>query len=122
MRGKGCVDEVDPKPVHDLETYALYQKRIAQPLPPHARSGDRWTSEDEQKLLQFLDAGATQVQRAAAFPNRRWWRIRWKAIPFRGSDIKIPEVGKLKRNKTFLSYCQHTEENVDEQFTAPYTI
>jgi hypothetical protein len=108
MRGKGAVEHIDPKPINDNETYGKYLERISDTSIKQAGSGDRWTKEEECLLLDLVDSGAPQVQLAEAFPNRRWWRIRWKITCLRGKGVIVPEVGKIKRNETITDYRQRT--------------
>ena len=119
VRGGGAVDHIDPKPIHDRETYTDYVERISGDTVRKAGSGDRWNSEDAQRLLDLFDAGATQVQIAEAFPTRRWWRIRAKLTKMRGTGLKIPAVGTIQRNETIHDYWKRTGqssggEEVDE--------
>jgi hypothetical protein len=104
IRGKACVEALEPKPVRDYETYAAYLERKTNSQITHATAAEKWGSDEEEHLLQLVDAGATQVELAEAFPLRRWWRIRWKITQMRGGGIKIPEVGKIQRNETIADY------------------
>jgi len=83
----------------------MYVERISnQEQPKLAKSGDRWSTDDERLLLEMLNAGATQVQLAHAFPTRHWWRIRYHITIRRGKGVVIPEVGNIQRNETFGDY------------------
>ena len=113
LRGKRCVEAIDPKPMRDTETYPTYLTRISQATLALAGSGDRWNSVEEKQLLNLLDSGATQVEIAASFPTRRWWRIRAKLTKMRGDNVRIPEVGKIKRNETIADYGARTGEETE---------
>ena len=116
-RGQGVVEAIEPKPMHDHETYSDYQVRIEQGRPSHAMRGEKWLSDDEALLLQLLDAGATQTEIAAALPTRRWWRIRAKITKLRGHDVVIPGVGAIQRNETILDYRQRVGEGISDEST-----
>lgn len=122
FRGKHSVETIDPKPINDNETYPQYLERFSDPTIKQAGSGDRWTSEEEHQLLNLLDSGANQVRLAAAFPSRRWWRIRWKITQLRGNGVVIPEIGKIKRNETILDFCKRTGEDTNEYNVASQPI
>lgn len=112
-RGAGGLN-YDDKPIKDYETFEDYQQRIREATFERAGSGDQWTQDSERVLLELLDNGATQVDLAKAFPDRRWWRIRWKITQLRGKGIRIPGVGEIKRNETFVDYLDRTGQPTDE--------
>lgn len=72
IRGAGCVEAIDPKPIRDYETYAKFVTRIAYRRSEVAGDSDRRHSDEVKRLLALVDSGATQVEIASAFPIRRW--------------------------------------------------
>jgi hypothetical protein len=113
----GGVDAIDPKSIHDNETYPMYLARISSPRPAPAGDGERWRSDEEQRLLGLVDTGATQIEIASAFPTRRWRRIRAKIAKLRGHSVKIAAVGAIKRNETILDYRRRRGEEITEEST-----
>jgi hypothetical protein len=113
VRGGGAVDYIDPKPMRDREKYADFVTRINDGTDRIAGSGDRWNTDDEKRLLDLFDAGATQVGIAEAFPARRWWRIRAKLAKMRGTGLKIPAVGVIQRNKTIHDHWKRAGQSSD---------
>src|SRR5258706_5505702 len=80
-----CSFHVTPQPINENETYETYIVRVGDSqLAYQAGSGDHWTPTQEQQLLSLIDAGASRLEMAQAFPYRKWGRIRHKIHLLRG--------------------------------------
>jgi hypothetical protein len=112
-RGIGAL-KVKPKPIKDAETYEMYLERSKSPKPTCAGDGDRWSDEDIQHLLEVLDAGATAVELASAFPTRCWVMLRTKIKRLRGKGMRIEKAGEIGRDETFYDYLARTGQSADE--------
>ena len=107
-RGKGAL-EVSPKLIGDEETYNMYLTRCKSAPAIHvAGSGERWTRQEEEQLLGFLDGGASSVDLARAFPQRQWRSIRSKITELCGKERRVPNRGKLKHTETIQDYEART--------------
>jgi hypothetical protein len=113
--GQGGVDEIDPKPIHDHETYPMYFARISTRRHALTGSGERWRSDEEEQMCELVDSGSTQIEVAAAFPTRRWWRIRAKITKLYGRNVRIAGVGAIKRNETIFDYRRRQGEDITKE-------
>jgi hypothetical protein len=77
----------------------------SQPTNEQFRAKHYWLASETQRLFSLLDAGATQLELAAAFPARKWVEIRSKVRHERGSGIRIPRCG-IQEYETYDEYCR----------------
>jgi hypothetical protein len=97
---------ISPKPIRDAETYEDYLKRVERDGDKVANrtSGNRWRDDELEILAERLDAGATQLEIAAALPDRTWEAIRKKIVKLRGPGYVVPESGHLEDGETYEAY------------------
>jgi len=93
--------KIKPKPIKDAETYGMYLARLDALKPTIAGDGDHWSDKDVRFLLELVDAGATAVQLASAFPARCWVLLRLKITRLLGKGSK--SLVLAKSNATRLS-------------------
>jgi hypothetical protein len=103
---------ISPKPIRDAETYEDYLKRVERDGDKVANrtSGNRWRDDELEILAERLDAGATQLEIAAALPNRTWEAIRKKIVKLRGPGFDVPETGQLENGQTIADYLERNPE------------
>ncbi|MBA3869513.1 MAG: recombinase family protein [Anaerolineae bacterium] len=122
VRGKGSL-QVSPLPITDTETYGDYLKRTNGGKTAHkARNGERWNAKDIDKLQHMVEAGADQVEIAAAFPHRNWGRLRATITKLCGSETKIPGAaavngvaGQIRKYETYETYLLRTQRHVPQE-------
>lgn len=62
------------------------------------------------KLDELLTSGATQLEIAAALPDRTWEAIRKKIVKLRGPGFDVPETGQLENGETIADYLERNPE------------
>ena len=98
---------ISPKPIRDTETYEDYMVRVEQQGKEADRtSGNRWRQEELGALAHAIETEATQLEMAAALPDRSWEAIRKKIAQVHGKGIKVPETGFLAPSDTILDYLE----------------
>jgi hypothetical protein len=103
---------ISPKPIRDAETYEDYLKRVERDGDKVANrtSGNRWRDDELEILAERLDAGATQLEIAAALPDRTWEAIRKKIVKLRGPGFDVPETGQLENGETIADFLERNPE------------
>lgn len=103
---------ISPKPIRDAETYQDYLKRVERDgdKVTNRTSGNRWRDDELEILAERLDAGATQLEIAAALPDRTWEAIRKKIVKLRGPGFDVPETGQLENGETIADYLERNPE------------
>jgi hypothetical protein len=92
------------------ETYIEYCKRTDTTLPRKAHNGLRWCKSEDEQLVSLMASQATQLELAAAFPNRTWRAIYVRAKHVCGEGITIPgqgghgKAGSLRKYETYETY------------------
>jgi hypothetical protein len=73
-------------------------------LPRQATNGTQWLPTETARLLELVDAGASQTEIAAEFPDRKWKYIHYKVWSLRGrSSLKFrPKL--IKDSETHKDY------------------
>ena len=106
---------MSPQPVFRHETYEVYGQRISRNDYEvyTAHSGDRWTPEDEELLIDLVNSGVSQVELAEAFPYRKWGRIRAKITAICGKGAFVPRVGEIRRDENFIMYKVRLGNDLD---------
>lgn len=123
LRGSGAL-RIPKRSIYDQETYTMYQSRVASGnTTKHADSGARWTPDEVEQLLALVDNGASAIELAEAFPERRWARIWAKIRTLRGKDIQISASRKISREETFVMYSVRKQwETLDNPVMENMTI
>jgi hypothetical protein len=98
-----------PQPIRDDETYGAFLQRTGGGAAPYrARSGERWNPKAVERLIELLEAGASQVEICAEFPHRNWKRIRAKITEVIGRDFVVPGSGEVRSFETYEMYRLRT--------------
>jgi DNA invertase Pin-like site-specific DNA recombinase len=71
--------------------------------------GQAWSHKDVQRLTALMDAKASQIEIAAAFPNRTWEVIRWKAVWLRGKGVLRVSPKLIREKETYPQYLERTQ-------------
>jgi hypothetical protein len=71
-----------------------------------------WLPEDTDKLLAYIDRGASQLDIAQAFPRRTWDQIRRKGAKLRGTGVlRFADTDKpIRDSETYESYRERLEK------------
>jgi DNA invertase Pin-like site-specific DNA recombinase len=96
--------QISPKPIREDETYQQYFERVAKTDGKLPYNRSRWIQEEVEMLEKLLDAGATQLEIAAALPHRSWEKIRMRITKLRGKKFKVQDTGYLQPNETVHDY------------------
>jgi DNA invertase Pin-like site-specific DNA recombinase len=112
--GKGI--DISPLPIHDHETFENYIARIGEgedAAITYAGKKDHWTRKQCARLMELVRNEAGQLEIAREYPYRRWVNIRRKITDLCGSEVNIPDVGKIKANQTYSDLMQTAQEGVN---------
>ncbi len=113
LRGRGAL-HVPRRTIFDEETYETYLVRLSVDKPTkRADAGARWTVEETSRLLDLLDNRASSVELAAAFPMRRWYRIRAKIYALRGRATQISQPREIRDHETIAVYHARQAQTID---------
>lgn len=104
------VFNISPKPIQEGETYPQYLKRVENTTGKLPVNRSHWVPEEMTLLEKLLDAGATQLEIAAALPYRSWQKIRKRITQLRGKAFKVPKAGQMEANETFMDYLHRNPD------------
>lgn len=94
------------------ETFIQFRERIDSPIAQKARIGQRWRDRDDDVLRNLISSKASQLELAAAFPNRTWKAIYDRIKRLCGEDVIIigqgrnGSAGQIKRYDTYNLYIE----------------
>jgi hypothetical protein len=104
-RKLGQVPRVAPKPARNGETYLDYHRRVADGGgTDRAVGGLRWHSGDIARLTTLVEAGATKVELATAFPYRTWTGLRYEITRLFGPGRRISGFNTIRAHETIAQY------------------
>jgi hypothetical protein len=69
-----------------------------------------WLPDDETRLLEIVDSGASQVEICAAFPSRTWKSIGNKLKVARGARIALFDKKLIKDDETYEDFVKRVQE------------
>ena len=80
-------------------------------LPKQMKNGWRtWLESETNTLLQMVEAGATQVEIAAAFPSRTWKQIMDKIASHLGSGAVEFAIHPMREEETYLDFAKRAKD------------
>jgi len=81
-------------------------------LPRENTTGRQWLPSEVDALLQLIDGGASQVEVAEAFPDRRWNYIRHKIYGLLGPGKYTFEVTPIRGHETYGDFRERTASDL----------
>jgi hypothetical protein len=77
--------------------------------------GEAWSQEDTERLAKLLDVNSSQVDIAAAFPERKWKPIRDKIFRMRGKKAAVFSPKLVRDFETYSEFQARIEANPRHQ-------
>lgn len=109
------IDRIEATPVqnHGLKLVAFWRDDSTDEiiLPRQATNGTQWLPTEVEQLLEFIDRDAPQEEIAAAFPDRKWKAIHFKAWSLRGSGVLKYHPKLIKEEETYEDYLVRKEDD-----------
>ncbi|MCA0457148.1 MAG: recombinase family protein [Chloroflexi bacterium] len=103
-----------PKPIRDFETYNDYIERVGAANDTDDKARHIWRNTELQLLTELLEAGATKMDIAQAFPYRQWTHIRTKVSQLKGQDFEILGDKPMRFKETFEMFIKRMrKEGID---------
>ena len=115
------IERIEATPIEDQGLQLVIRWRDSSRdelrLPKQATTGIQWLPEETDCLLQLIDASASQLEIAQAFPERKWTHIRDKVRQIRGLGLTI-RPKPIKDHESYQDYCRHTDPVTGENMAS----
>jgi DNA invertase Pin-like site-specific DNA recombinase len=106
--------EASAMPAHALRLTVYWKDGTSDEmvLPRQATTGTCWLPEETQELLRLVESGASQIEIAQTFPERKWKAIRLRYWRETGSGAELTFRPKpIKDEESFLDYLERTGQS-----------
>lgn len=105
--------EATPNESHDLALVVYWLDGSVDHTVVEYRTakGTTWRRRETERLLELLDAGATQIEIAREFPERNWGDIYKHLYFLRGSAAHVFSALPIKYKESYTMYLERIAQN-----------